>query len=273
MWLTIEHTTRLTYDAPIAEAYTELRLKPIHDDGQRCSAFTITTEPRNLSISEYDDRFGNVVHHFDILEPHDRLVLTVRSEVWTPSLFIDTRHVSEVDRWDFLHPSRCVPLDGAIDDLASSVTPATTPAETAIQLLGRVRDAMTYEVGSTHVHTRADEALADGRGVCQDFAHVLIGVCRVHAIPARYVSGYLYDPSRDGEHEASHAWVDVLDPDRGWISLDPTHDGEQTDHYVRIGVGRDYADVPPTRGVYKGPGVETLDVSVHISEPGAYQAR
>ena len=159
-------------------------------------------------------------------------------------------------------------LCGAIGELAASVEPGATAAETAARLMAKVRDAMVYELGSTHVHTRADEALADGRGVCQDFAHVLIGVARLHGLPARYVSGYLYDPSRGAEHEASHAWVDVLDPVRGWISLDPTHDREQTDHYVRIGVGRDYADVPPTRGVYKGPGEETLEVSVRIHEPG-----
>jgi transglutaminase-like putative cysteine protease len=268
MWLTLEHTTRLTYDAPIAEAYSELRLKPIHDDGQRCSAFTITTEPRNIAITEYADRFGNVVHHFDILEPHDRLVLAVRSEVWTPSAFVDLVPPTEVDRWDFLHASRHIPVDGAIAELARAVEPGTSPADTAVRIMGAVRDTMAYELGSTNVHTRADEALAEGRGVCQDFAHVMIGLARVHGLPARYVSGYLYDSSRGAEHEASHAWVDVLDPQQGWISLDPTHDREQTDHYVRIGVGRDYADVPPTRGVYKGPGEETLEVSVRIHEPG-----
>ncbi len=116
---------------------------------------------------------------------------------------------------------------------------------------------MTYERGTTNVHTRADEALADGRGVCQDFAHVLIGLCRAHGVPARYVSGYLFDPqgNGNGDSAASHAWVDVYDEGRGWRSLDPTHDTEQTERYVRVGVGRDYADVPPTRGVYRGTAV------------------
>ena len=127
---------------------------------------------------------------------------------------------------------------------------------------------MTYERGSTDVHTRADEALADGRGVCQDFAHVLLGACRAHGVAARYVSGYLFDPNGNGgdDHTASHAWVDVHEEGRGWLSLDPTHDTEQTERYVRVGVGRDYADVPPTRGVYRGSAVEGLDVSVVIRE-------
>ena len=128
-----------------------------------------------------------------------------------------------------------------------------------------VRGRMKYETGATHVRTLADEALSAGHGVCQDFAHVLIGVCRLHGIPARYVSGYLYDPkATENGSSASHAWVDIWDSERGWVSLDPTHDREQTDRYVRVGVGRDYADVPPTRGVYKGKAKEQLEVAVRI---------
>ena len=126
---------------------------------------------------------------------------------------------------------------------------------------------MTYETGATDVETLAEEALAAGHGVCQDFAHVMIGLCRLKGIPARYVSGYLFDRSAGGNGgTASHAWVDVFDPERGWVSLDPTHDREQTNCYVRVGVGRDYADVPPTRGVYKGKAREELEVAVRIRE-------
>jgi transglutaminase-like putative cysteine protease len=114
------------------------------------------------------------------------------------------------------------------------------------------------------VRTTADEVLALGRGVCQDFAHVLIAACRSGGIPARYVSGYLYDAEAEAEHAASHAWVDVFNPELGWLSLDPTHDREQNDHYVRVAVGRDYADVPPTRGVYRGTASESLEVSVRV---------
>ena len=115
----------------------------------------------------------------------------------------------------------------------------------------------------------ADEALAAGHGVCQDFAHVMIGVCRLHGIPARYVSGYLFDPKATGNgNSASHAWVDIWIPIEGGLvsSTRPTT-VEQTARYVRVGVGRDYADVPPTRGVYKGKAKEQLDVAVRIREP------
>lgn len=268
MWLIVEHTTRLSYDAPVNEAYTEIRLKPAHRDGQRCSSFSLTTEPRGTVVSEYVDRFGNVVHHFDVLEPHDRLGVAVRSEVWTPDVFVaDTSELSPLERWDFLHDTRYIQLDRGIGALAAEVRRGGRARETALDAMRVVRAAMTYERGSTHVHTTAEEALADGRGVCQDFAHVTIGVCRALQLPARYVSGYLYDPRRNGSESESHAWVDVLDETTGWFSFDPTHDREQTERYVRVGVGRDYADVAPTRGIYKGPAEETLEVAVTVREP------
>jgi transglutaminase-like putative cysteine protease len=268
MWLNVEHVTRFSYDGSINEAYTEIRLKPGHRDGQRCSSFMLATEPRGVSISEYRDRFGNTVHHFDILESHRTLGVTASSEVWTPDEFEDDESApSLLDRWDLLRPSRYVPLTGSIVDLATHVDGAGPSLGTALAVMAAVRQRMKYETGATHVRTVADEALTAGHGVCQDFAHVMIGVCRLHGIPARYVSGYLFDPRSSGDGiSASHAWVDVWDPDRGWVSLDPTHDREQTNRYVRVGVGRDYADVPPTRGVYKGKANEELEVAVRISE-------
>jgi transglutaminase-like putative cysteine protease len=262
MWLSIEHVTRFTYEAPINEAYTEIRLKPLHGDGQRCSSFGLETEPRDAKIDAYRDSFGNTVHHFDVLEPHETLSVTVRSEVWTPEAFADDQGPpSPLDHWDFLRESLYVPVGGAVTELASTVDRSPATLDHALALVAAVRSRMRYEPGATNVHTRADEALADGRGVCQDFAHVLIGLSRAHGIPARYVSGYLFAPGVD--ETASHGWVDML-VDGAWVALDPTHDRLQTDHYVRVAVGRDYADVPPTRGVYKGKARERLDVEVAV---------
>ncbi len=268
MWLIVEHVTRFSYETPINEAYTEIRLKPIHADGQRCSSFALATEPRGTVVSEYVDRFGNLVHHFDVLEPHDRLGVSVRSEVWTPDAFVaEVNELSPVDRWDFLHATRYVQLDGGIADLAGEIGPVDGARAATDEVMRVVRRRLTYEQGSTHVHTTAEEALSDGRGVCQDFAHVSIGVCRALGLPARYVSGYLSDPKRNGSESQSHAWVDVFDEEHGWVSFDPTHEREQTERYVRVGVGRDYADVAPTRGIYKGSSEETLEVTVTVREP------
>ena len=130
--------------------------------------------------------------------------------------------------------------------------------------MAAVRAELVYDPGATDVQTRADEVLALGRGVCQDFAHVLLAACRCAGIPSRYVSGYLYDPKLIGDNAASHAWVDVWDETVGWSALDPTHGRDQTDAYVRVAVGRDYADVPPTRGVFKGAASEKLAVRVGL---------
>ena len=138
MWLTVEHVTRFAYDASINEAYSEIRLKPAHRDGQRCSSFALATEPRGVSIAEYRDRFGNAVHHFDVLEPHQNLVVTARSEVWTPEVFVDDEAApSLLDRWDLLRESRYVPLEGSVAELAATVDSAGPTLETAHALMTR----------------------------------------------------------------------------------------------------------------------------------------
>jgi transglutaminase-like putative cysteine protease len=125
--------------------------------------------------------------------------------------------------------------------------------------------ALEYDPSATDVRTTGAEALSLGRGVCRDFAHLLIAACRCQGVPARYISGYLYDPAAAGGNAASHAWVDIWDVAQGWCSLDPTHNRPQNELYVRIAVGRDYDDVPPTRGVFRGNASETLAVAVHVA--------
>jgi transglutaminase-like putative cysteine protease len=264
MWLHVEHTTRFTYEAPIVEAYTELRMRPLDVGGQRCSSFSLATVPAGVRVREYQDHLGNAISHFDVLEPHEQLVVTARSDVFTPSLLADENEPSPLDLHDYLRPTSYVALDGRVRELATGSSGGGTVEARARALMTAVRTALVYERGATTVQTRVDEVLTLGRGVCQDFAHVLIAACRSDGIPARYVSGYLHDPDLDGDNAASHAWVDVYDAGHGWISLDPTHDREQNESYVRVAVGRDYADVPPTRGVFKGATQEALSVQVEV---------
>jgi transglutaminase-like putative cysteine protease len=162
-----------------------------------------------------------------------------------------------LEEHDYLQPTSYAPFTNRIRGLGGS---------DVRELVRAVREALVYEPGATHVHTSGDEALELGRGVCQDFAHVLLAACRSKGIVARYVSGYLYDPAEEGEQVASHAWVDIWNAERGWESFDPTHDREQSDAYVRVAVGRDYADVPPTRGVFRGSATETLETSVRLEQ-------
>jgi transglutaminase-like putative cysteine protease len=260
----VEHTTTFTYAARIGEAYTELRLRPLSSGGQDCTSFRLVTDPPGVSIRAYRDRLGNHVHQLEVLEDHDRISMTALSEVSTAPAFSDAaREPSPLELYDYLAPTDYAPFSEALVEL-SSAAEGGTETERAVEVMRTVRSLLVYEPGTTDVMTRADAALALGRGVCQDFSHVMLAACRRAGIPSRYVSGYLYDPLGQGE-VASHAWLDVLDAERGWVSLDPTHDREQNEAYVRVAVGRDYADVPPTRGVWKGTTQETLEVAVRIT--------
>lgn len=264
MLIRVEHTTTFTYAARIGEAYTELRLRPLSSGGQDCTSFRLVTDPPGVSIRAYRDRLGNHVHQLEVLEDHDRISMTALSEVSTAPAFADAaREPSPLELYDYLAPTVYAPFSEALVEL-SSAAEGGTETERAVEVMRTVRSLLVYEPGTTDVMTRADAALALGRGVCQDFSHVMLAACRRAGIPSRYVSGYLYDPLGQGE-VASHAWLDVLDAERGWVSLDPTHDREQNEAYVRVAVGRDYADVPPTRGVWKGTTQETLEVAVRIT--------
>ncbi len=263
MRIRIEHRTTLSYDQQISEAYTEMRLKPMDAGGQRCLSFNLVTEPHG-EIMQYLERRRNDVRNFDVLAPHTRLMVYAVSEVLTPPRLTDEeRELSPLDNYDFLDPSIYAPQDETICRFASSY--AGDDVKAAIYaLMNAVYTELKYVPGATDVKTKAPDVLAIGQGVCQDFAHVMIASCRCLGIPARYVSGYLHDPQSDGRAAASHAWVDAYTPDEGWLSLDPTHNCEQTEHYVRLAIGRDYGDVPPTRGVFKGKARETLDVQVNV---------
>lgn len=265
MLIGVEHTTRFTYAARISEAYTELRVRPLSSGGQNCTSFRLVTDPPGVRIRTYRDRLGNDVQHLEVLEDHDRISITARSEVSTAPVLSDSGHdASPLQVYDYLAPTEYAPFSEALVELAATAEGKGTETERAVEVMRTVRSLLVYERGATDVMTRADTALELGRGVCQDFAHVMLSACRHAGIPSRYVSGYLYDPLEESE-VATHAWVDVLDAERGWVSLDPTHDREQTEAYVRVAVGRDYADVPPTRGVFKGTGEETLEVAVRIA--------
>lgn len=269
MKLRIEHRTTFTYDSLISEAYTEMRLRPSDAGGQSVHSFQLSAEPHG-EVLKYIDRYGNDVRYFDVLVPYQRLAVTAISEVSTPRAYLDlARALQPLDDYDYLAPTRYAQASEALTQFSGAI-PVDADADVASQalaLMHAIFAQFTYEPGATTVHTSATEVLDLKRGVCQDFAHLMIALCRARGLHARYVSGYLYSSGVAARDDAaSHAWVDVFVPGHGWISLDPTHDCEQSDQYVRLGVGRDYADVPPTRGTYKGTGKETLDVKVNVRQ-------
>jgi transglutaminase-like putative cysteine protease len=280
----IRHTTRFTYTSPVSESVMELRMRPDSGGGQRCLQFEVDVVPR-ARVFAYRDFLGNWVHHFDIPRRHSQLAITARAqvEVEAPPPLPDRipgEAWAEVDRWrdagelwDYRQPSHFAAFSPAllafVDGLGPAAGRAGDPLTTAREVMRAVHAGFEYVPNSTRVDSPIDEALAARRGVCQDFAHVLIASLRRLGLPCRYVSGYIA-PRPDGEGLsasaiATHAWMEVCLPELGWVGLDPTHDVPAGVRHVRVGIGRDYADVPPTRGTFKGTTSSALEVSVEVT--------
>jgi transglutaminase-like putative cysteine protease len=266
MKLFVEHQTTFIYDQPVRESVGELRLYPRDDAGQLCLSFRLTTEPQT-AINMLTDRFGNAVHAYSVLPAHSRLVVNATSLVETSQAsLIAAPPLTLLQRHDFLSASPYVPANAELAAFARTHAPPDGSAEQiALALSAAIYEQLEYQPGSTDISTTAAAVLAGGRGVCQDFAHLLIGLCRSLGLPARYVSGYLYDARlRPGAIVASHAWAEVFLEEHGWLGLDPTHNCTVGSDYVRVAIGRDYADATPARGVFQGGAHETLEVRVRV---------
>jgi transglutaminase-like putative cysteine protease len=266
MRLHIEHQTIFSYSQPVREAIGEARLRPRDDAGQHCLSFRITNDPTTPAYL-MADRFGNAVHCYSVLPAHTRHVIAATSVVETSSApLIAAPPLTLLERHDFLSISPFAPNTSELAAFAHAHAPSGAAAEeTALALNTAIYTSCEYEPGSTDISTTADAVLAGRRGVCQDFAHLLIALCRCWGLPARYVSGYLHDAAqRPDAIVASHAWAEVFLEGRGWLGLDPTHNRATGPAYVRVAIGRDYADATPVRGVYKGGAHETLEVQVRV---------
>ena len=276
----IRHLTRFRYKNPVSESIMETRMHPRSDHSQHCLSFTLSVSPR-CRVFSYRDQYGNNVQHFDIPGEHDQLVIVAESLV---------EQQAQVDVPSFLSPDAWDALDAMVadGDYGEMLLPSTfalpTPAllEMAAKLnvvrrddplmvvheLNRsIYEYFEYVPRSTRVDSPIDEAIASHQGVCQDFAHTMIALLRHIGIPARYVSGYLYRSREDHDRstpDASHAWVEVLLPHLNWVGLDPTNDLVAYNRHIRTAVGRDYADVPPTHGIFRGKTASELYVAVHV---------
>ncbi len=279
MKLHVLHRTRYTYGAPVRESFNEARLKPTDGGGQVCHSHLLKVVPPTR-LSHYLDFYLNVVHLFELPQQHKELLVESTATVTTPdvpALAADARNTplaemgvcAQQERcYDFLQSSTYVSSNADLWKLALDATAGRADAWQAAQgIMGHVHREFEYQPDTTHSHTHVDDVLKLRAGVCQDFAHVMLGMCRALKIPARYVSGYLYNGPADELKgaQASHAWVEVYLPGTGWHGLDPTNDRLADGHYVKVAVGRDYADVPPVKGTYRGTGKRTLDVEVLVT--------
>jgi transglutaminase-like putative cysteine protease len=280
MQYTIRHLTRFTYDEPITESVMEVRMQPRTESTQRCLHFGLSTAPSSR-VMMYQDHEGNIVHHFNVPGRHSRLTITAEAIVdcaaasdLPDSLDADAWHRLDLltasgEYWDVMSPSAFARTTSLLSDLAGEMAldrgqdPLTTVRRVAAEVYARFE----YDQRSTHVNSPIDDALQNRRGVCQDFAHVMTALVRTLGVPCRYVSGYLFhqadnvDRSADG---ATHAWVEAMMPDLGWVGLDPTNNLVAGDRHIRVAVGRDYADVPPTRGVFKGISAVRSELAVAV---------
>ncbi len=279
MKLHVRHRTRYVYAAPVRESFNEARLQPGQGGRQTCRDFKLEIAPATR-VMAYSDFYGNTVHQFDVQQPHTELVIDATSTVTTPDepLLPPAAIPASRDRpallsigercHDFLQPSTYVDITPELRRMAGDAVAGETDVWQAAQALMRhVHGAYHYQPATTHAHTHMREVLQTHTGVCQDFAHVLLGLCRSLGLPARYVSGYLYNGPADQLKgaQATHAWVEVFIPGTGWIGLDPTNEQIVSGRHVKVAHGRDYADVPPVKGTYRGPGTRQMTVEVLVS--------
>jgi transglutaminase-like putative cysteine protease len=286
MQYSIVHITHFSYEAPISQSIMEVRTCPRTDALQQCYAFELKLTP-HAQLFSYQDFMGNIVHHFDIPSKHDELVLESRAlvEVRAPPAIPDALPASAWDELDallaqgdqlemtlasdFARPTDL--LEAARREFA--LTRRDDPLTLLRELNAQLYRSFEYSPRSTHARSPIDDALRNRSGVCQDFAHIFIALVRGLGIPCRYVSGYLFHrsggPATAGDRSAedgSHAWAEAYLPDLGWIGFDPTNNILAEERHVRVALGRDYADVPPTRGTYKGTRRSKLRVGVHVAQ-------
>ena len=283
----IEHETVLEYPRTVREHHIELRLVPRADGHQQVISCTIETEPA-AELATYSDYFGNRVDYFCVIPPHNRLVTRLRSEVETLKdnpfdfetispdgehewLRDAIRHAPPLNDY-VLHRSLLTPAAMKLAEAIESAFPRPDKdrpmLESLLELLAWVPSILEYRSGTTEVHGALTEAVRQGSGVCQDFAHLFITVARSWGIPARYVMGYL-DPGicSTGEELATHAWAEALVPGAGWIGFDAPHNLLANEHYVAVAVGRDSYDAAPQRGSFKGDSAgEQPTVKVTVQE-------
>lgn len=267
----IVHRTRYAYASPVRESFNEIRLQPVSNEHQTVESFLLKILPPSR-LRHYDDFYKNVVHHFEIPEPHTAVLVEAMTTVSTRSIALPLEatpasldRLSECARtercFDYLLPSRYVEWDPEAWRLAvDAIQGATDIWQAAVAVMRFIHGHFRYTPLSTHVHTHMRQVIEQRQGVCQDFAHVMLGLCRSLKIPALYVSGYLATESAS----ATHAWIEVFVPDVGWRGLDPTHNRAVDENYVKIAVGRDYADVTPVSGHYKGTLDRRMEVTVDI---------
>jgi transglutaminase-like putative cysteine protease len=278
----IRYRTTFTYEGLVRESQNEVRACPISDDRQQLIGYRVSTMPGSRVASSID-YWGTRVDAFGIRGPHLTLEVVAEAAVETrqaPLVATAPRLGALADplffdqHWEYLQPSRhCHWGEGVTSAASRQREYVGADVVSLVLALHRLAGAsLTYTPGSTHIGIDVEQVLASGHGVCQDFAHLAVGMCRSVGIPARYVSGYIFttddatgaDTDEHFVEVQTHAWFEAAIPGFGWLALDPTNQREVGLRHIKIGHGRDYDDVPPFRGSVSGPASHEVDASVEI---------
>ncbi|HEX3546959.1 MAG TPA: transglutaminase family protein [Mycobacterium sp.] len=276
MWrLRVVHSTGYAYKSPVTASFNEARLTPRSDSRQNVILNRVETVPATRSY-RYVDYWGTAVTAFDLHAPHTELEVTASSVVETDRDEMPNEEISwedlcseaVIDRFDeVLSRTQSTPESKRVRRVGQRIAKDHDPREAVTAAAHWVHSELAYVAGTTGVHSSGLDALREGKGVCQDFAHLTLILLRGMGIPARYVSGYLHPKRKavigdtiDGQ---SHAWVQAWTG--GWWNYDPTNNSDINEQYISVGVGRDYSDVTPLKGIYSGEGSTDLDVVVEIT--------
>ncbi len=276
MWrMRVIHATGYAYKSPVTASFNEARLTPRSDSRQNVILNRVETVPATRSY-RYVDYWGTAVTAFDLHAPHTELEVTASSVVETEKGELpgkqagwdELRSAAVIDRFDeVLTTTGYAPTSKRIARVGERIAKDHDPVEAVVAAANWVHGELAYVPGTTGVHSSGLDALREGKGVCQDFAHLTLILLRSMGIPARYVSGYLHPKRKavigDSVDGQSHAWVQAWTG--GWWNYDPTNDNEINEQYISVGVGRDYSDVTPLKGIYSGEGSTDLDVTVEIT--------
>lgn len=264
MILHINWETTYRYTQPVRQLHSEICMLPgTRTGGQRLVRGQLSIDP-GTEPRAFSDVFGNTVHHLDFLEPVTGLNVSVHAEVETSASPEPDRRIPPLLERLYLQSTHRAPTDHqAIAAIMSDFRWAETADLSAARLNEFLRNRFAFQVGATGVAATAVDFVEVGAGVCQDYAHLMLAILRSRGIPARYVSGYLADAGGDPDADASHAWVQVL-IDGAWHGFDPANGMPQDERYAITAVGRDYDDIPPVRGTYRGAASEEWTTSVRI---------
>ena len=274
----IEHVSRYLYSQPVTQCSMSLCLRPSERMGQRLLDFVVHTDPDAI-LSEETDAFGNTKHLMHVHAEHHSLAIAASSVVQTaaPTPLPETlqpdawdaiaRWNTSMEHWELTRPSAYVRPSLSLARYVAShgIERRPDPLSSLLALNDTIYHSFEYVPGTTSAVSPIEHILETGRGVCQDYAHVMIAIARSWGVPTRYVSGYTAASDSLGgvaKHSATHAWIECLLPGLGWTGFDPTNHALPGPSHVRVAVGRDYRDVSPTRGVFVGGGHSLLEVTV-----------